>query len=159
MRYKKSWIASLILLTFLSFNSYGQGPYVKKHYRGDDIPLDSFAVMDLGTYAGIRKGAMLYEKLSGTDRDIINKSDSIINQFNNLITANNLRMDVMMKGIEKRDGYISQLNGNINELASMNLESLDQLDSLKKEIKRPWLSAGFWGGLAVGIVGTLLIVN
>lgn len=157
MNFRLKLIASLLLLVYLNCNAQNQ--YIAKHFAGDDIPLDSFVVMDFGTYNGIRKGAQLYEQLAGTDSEIIEKSDSIINQFNNLVQANNLRLDYLMLGIDEREQVIKQLNLDIRELSSINTESIRQMRDMNKQIKRPWLSVGFWSGLAIGVIGTTILLR
>ncbi len=94
-------IALALSLFFQIYRAQAQGQYIAKHYHGDVIPLDSFVVMDIPSYRGIRLGAQLYSQLSEVDRRLLTKSDSIISAFNEMVEANNEKMEVLMSG-EKR---------------------------------------------------------
>ena len=158
MKYKVNWIASLLLLACLSYNSYSQS-YIAKHYRGDDIPLDSFAVMDLATYSGIRKGAALYDQLSKADKGIIAYQDSILTAFGNMAEANNLKMELLMEGIARRDSTIESLYQGFIEVKEINVEAQGYLEELNKSNKKKFIlfDERFLLGVGVGALGLLFL--
>lgn len=152
---KKSLI--LFLLLFLLYQTSDAQSYIRLHYRGDSITLDSAVVIDIRTYRNIRNYNISSSDLIRSKIEIITALENQIALYDSLIADLDRKIDILENTVARKDSLNSVLYQNFDQLDEITQRTFQIIEESNKP-RLFFTRWEFWLGVGLGLAGGSIIV-
>lgn len=154
-------LIALVMLCLFSLTSKAQGyePYIRLHYRGDTIPVDTAVVLDIYTYRTIKNYKGSSDEALSSKLTLINALEKQAHLGDSIIAVQRFQLEMMSYVNQRKDSVISQLSSSFNQMEFNNTRITNMFEEKLNEKNPIFTDERLWIGVGIGFVVAVFLTR